>query len=104
MNSKSDNVQPVPRPQRTTVKLLQYTPLVSCLLRQALSNYNWTGIIAAIDCGKDDIDVIYNDLIKVLKWHINAIVLTRNVSMRERHPSYITPRIKILLRKRNKLR
>ena len=66
VNSKSDNVQPVPRPQRTTVKLLQYTPLVSCLLRQALSNYYWTGIIVAIDCGTDDIDAIYNDLIKVL--------------------------------------
>ena len=67
VNSKSDNVQPVPRPQRTTLKLLQYTPLVACLLRQAFSNYNWTGIIAAIDCGTDDIDAIYNDLIKVLK-------------------------------------
>ena len=57
-----------------------------------------------IDCVTDDIDAIYNDLIKVLKWHINAIVPIRNVSMRERDPSYITPRIKILLRKRNKLR
>ena len=66
--------------------------------------YNLTGIIAAIDCGTDDIDAIYNDLIKVLKWHINAIIPTRNVSMRERDPSYITPRIKILLRKCNKLR
>ena len=36
--------------------------------------------------------------------YINAIVPTRNVSMRERDPSYIRPRIMILLRKRNKLR
>ena len=36
--------------------------------------------------------------------HINCIVPTRNVTMRERDPSYITPHIKLLLRKRNKLR
>ena len=77
---------------------------MSCLLRQALVNFNWGGIIAAIDCGTDSIDNIYNDFINIIKWHINSIVPVRKISMRERDPSYITPRIKILLRKRNKLR
>ena len=48
----------------------------------------------------NDIDAIYDDFIKVIKWHINCIVPTRNFAMRERDPSYIS----LLLRKRNKLR
>ena len=58
----------------------------------------------AIDCGNDDIDTIYDYFIKIIKWHINCTVPTRNVTMRERNPSYITPCIKLLLHKRNKLR
>ena len=81
-----------------------YTPVVCCYLRQALAKYNWSGITAAIDCENDDIDAIYDDFIKVIKWHINCIVPTRNITMRKFDPSYIIHRIKLLLCKRNKLR
>ena len=74
------------------------------MLRQALVNLNWGGIIAAINCRTDSIDNIYNDFVDIVKWHINSIDPMRNISMRERDPSYITPGIKILLRKRNNLR
>ena len=47
---------------------------------------------------------LYNDFVNIVKWHINSIVPVRIMSMRERDPSYITLRIKIWLRKRNKLR
>ena len=49
-------------------------------------------------------DKIYDDFVRIVKWHVNCIVLRRKVSMRERDPSYITRRLKLLLRKRNKLR
>ena len=104
INSKADWAQAVACPQRTTITIFDYTPLISCLLRQALVNFNWGGIIAVINCRTDSIDNIYNDFINIIKWHINSIVPVRKISMRERDPSYITPRIKILLRKRNKLR
>ena len=40
----------------------------------------------------------------IVKWHVNTTVPVCAISMRERDPSYITPRIKILLCRRNKLR
>ena len=40
VNSKADCVQAVVRPQRTTVTIFDYTPLVYCLLRQALTSFN----------------------------------------------------------------
>ena len=45
----------------------------------------------------------FNDFVDIDKWHLNAIVSIRNVSMRERDPSYVKPYIKLLLRKNNKL-
>ena len=69
-----------------------------------LAKYNLSGITAAIDYGNNGIGDIYDDFIKVNKWYINCIIPTRNVTIRERDPSYITLRIKLLLRKRNKLR
>ena len=58
----------------------------------------------AIECKSDSIDAIFNDFINIVKWHLNVNVPVRNVSMRERDPSYVTSRIKLLLRKRNKFR
>ena len=74
------------------------------LQTQQQVNFKWGGNIAAINCGTDSIDNIYNDFVNIVKWNINSIVPVRKISMRERDPSYITSRIKILLRKRNKLR
>ena len=74
------------------------------MFRQELANYNWSSLIAAIDNNTDSIDNIYDDFVRIVKWHVNYIVPRRKVSMRERDPSYITPRIKLLLRKRNRLR
>ena len=67
VNSRADCVKVVGRPQRTKVTVLDYTPLVSCLLRQALANYNWGGITAAITCHTDNIDNIYNDFVTIVK-------------------------------------
>ena len=77
------------------------------MLRQyleAFSNYNWNGLNTAIECGSDSIDTIYNDFVDIVKWHLNEIVPIRNVSTRERDPVYVTPHIKLLLRKLNKIR
>ena len=102
INSKADCVPANSRPQRATIEICNYTPLTSCLLRQELANDNWSILIAAIDNNTDSIDNIYDDFVRIVKWHVNCIVPRCKVSMRERHPSYITPRIKLFLRKRNK--
>ena len=104
INSKAECAHAMLRPSRTIVHLWNYTPTAASLLRQALSHYNWNGLIAAIECRSDFIDAVYNDYTDIVKWHLNETVPICNVSMRERDPSYVTPRIKLLLRKRNKLR
>ena len=78
--------------------------MAASLLWQALSHYNWNGVIAAIECRSDSTDAVYNDYTDIVKWHLNATIPICNVSMSERDPSYVTPRIKLLLRKRKKLR
>ena len=102
--SKADCVQANSHPQRAMIEICNYTPLTSCLLRQELANYNWSSLIAAIDNKTDSIDDIYDDFVHIVKWHVNCIVPRRKVSIRERDPSYITPRIKLLLSKRIKHR
>ena len=67
INSKLDCAKAVQRPQRTIVKLLEYTPVVCYYLCQALSKYNWSGITEVIDCGNNDIDANYDDFIKIIK-------------------------------------
>ena len=57
-----------------------------------------------INCRTDSNYNIYNDFVNIAKWHINSVVPVLKISVRENDPSYITPRIKILRRKRNKLR
>ena len=104
INLKAECAHAMPRPSRTIVQLWNYTPMAASLLRQALSHYNWNGVNTAIECRSDSIDAVYNDYTDNVKWHLNTTVPICNVSMRERDPSYVTPRIKILLRKRNKLR
>ena len=104
VNSKAEKSDSVRTSPRHRVQVLDYNPLSAGLLRQALARYNWKCICEAIDAKSESIDTIYNDFVCVVKWHINNIVPVRNVSMRDRDPTYVTPRIKLLLRKRNRLR
>ena len=64
--------------------------------------------LVVLVCRSDSIDTVYNDYTDIIKWHLNATVPICNVSMRERdhatrYTLHVTPRIKLLLRKRNKL-
>ena len=87
----------------TTIDVRVYSPVVGNLLCQSLCNYNWIAIVNAIDAQSDTINAIYDDFVKIVKWHVGQIVPLRKVIMRESEPSYVTPQIKLLLRKRNKL-
>jgi len=76
------------------------------VLSNALIDYNWSGIILALEeCHScTDFSSIYSDFIKVVKYLIHTHLPSKAVSFSNREPSFITPRIKILLRKRNNLR
>ena len=52
----------------------------------------------------DQFSLIYSDFIKIVKYLLNSAIPSKTVSMSYRDPPFITPQIKVLLRKRNKLR
>ena len=63
------------------------------------------GLSNAIDSKTIDVDTAFNDFYKIINWHVNRYIFRRTVIMKPRDPGYITPspRLKLLLRKRNKL-
>ena len=72
-------------------------------LTEALNRYSWSGLINAIDSRTIDVDTAFKDFYKVIHWHMWRYIPKRIVTMRSKDPSYITPRLKQLLRKRNRL-
>jgi len=67
--------------------------------------YSWSGLLNAIDCGTTDVSTAFDDFNTVVKWHLDKhIIPTKTVTIKEKDPSFITPAVKRLLRKRNKLR
>ena len=89
---------------RNSVQMRDYTPFSCGLLRKSPAICNCNGLIAAIDNKSDSLDAIYDDFVRIVKWHNNCSIPKCKVSMRERDPTYITPHIKLLLHRRNKLR
>ena len=104
VNVKSVITRTIQSAPRKSVQIRDYTPFSCGLLRQSIAIYNWNGLIAAIANKSDSLDAIYDDFVRIVKWHINCTIPTRKVSMRERVPTYITPRIKLRLSRRNKLK
>jgi len=84
----------------------ELTPCSLSVLSKALADYNWSGILLALEeCQScTDFSSIYSDFVKIVRYLIHAYLPYKTISLSNREPSFITPRIKILLRKRNKLR
>ena len=67
-------------------------------LSNALERYNWNGILL-----DNDVSSAYTNLTNVLHWFISQFVPVKQVTITDNCPSFVTPLIKSLLRKRNKL-
>src|SRR5208282_5503596 len=67
-------------------------------LIKSLEQYNWSHISI-----ESNIDLAYQAFLDISHWHIKQFIPTRTVSMPAKTPSYITPLVKSLLRRRNKL-
>ena len=68
------------------------------VLKQSLSCYSWTHVL--ID---NDINSAYTAFVHVLRWHIAKCIPAKRVTLSSRRPAFVSPLIKSLLRKRNKL-
>ena len=71
---------------------------------QFFEGYNWNALVNGIDNGTLSVDQAFADFVTVLQYALEYnIVGYRTVTVRLRDPPYITPPIKVLLRKRSKL-
>lgn len=68
-------------------------------LRYCICNYDWSLFFAS-----SDIQFVYQFFLITIDKLIEQCIPTRTVTMRPRDPDFITPAIKLLLRKRNRLR
>jgi hypothetical protein len=64
----------------------------------ALQLYKWYHVL-----NENRVNVAYQAFLDIVKWHITEYIPMRTVTITPRTPSYITPLVKSLLRKRNKL-
>jgi len=72
-------------------------------LVQFFEGYNWNALVNGIDNGTLSVHQAFADFVTVLQYALEYVVGYRTVTVREWDPPYITPPIKVLLRKRNKL-
>jgi hypothetical protein len=68
-----------------------------------LSSYNWNSISLGIDNGTLTVDDAYSDLLNVLHNVLDNVLGYKMITIRNSEPCFVTPEVKILLRKRNKL-
>ena len=68
-------------------------------LRYFLGTYDWSGIFASFD-----VNFVYDAFLSAVRSLISLCIPQRQVRMGTRDPAYITPLVKSLLVKRNKLR
>ena len=79
------------------------SPADMARLNTFCSDYNWNAIVNGIDHGTLSVNQAFADFVAILHYALEHIVGYRTVTVRERDPPYITPAIRVLLRKRNKL-
>jgi hypothetical protein len=68
-----------------------------------LDHYSWNALINSIDSGSISVDDASTDFIHVLHFVLDSVVGYHTVSLRNKEPPHITPYIKILLKRRNRL-
>ena len=83
---------------RKVVKFFDVRKQHVICLNKAIVEYNWNGILL-----DNDVNSSYTNLNDTLHWFIDQYIPVRQVTINEGCPTFITPLIKSLLRKRNKL-
>ena len=95
VNHKLKYEQPKPKVYRSCFDLRE--PHIQAL-RTGLANYNWNQLLQ-----EQQVQSLYDDLLKVLIWFINSCIPVKYVCMSQKCPKFITPLILNLLRRRGRL-
>ena len=68
-----------------------------------MDNYSWNGLLNCIDNSTVSVDDAFADFINIVHFILDNVVGYRTATIREKDPPYITPYVKLLLKRRNKL-
>jgi hypothetical protein len=85
--------------ERKKVKVYDRRPHHLDVLRHCLGIHDWSETLAC-----EDVQIVYNEFLDVVKFYIDHCVPMKTVRMGRSDPEFITPFIKNMLNKRNKLR
>ena len=77
------------------------TPKHISELSTALENYSWAGLLKAIQFSTIDVSTAFDEFNRIITYFLNAYIPQHTVCIKPKDPSFITPLIKYLLRKRN---
>lgn len=67
-------------------------------LQTSLARYNWNILMC-----DTNVDSVYSDFVKIVNFYISQHIPSRRVNLGKNAPKYITPLVKTLLRRRNRL-
>jgi hypothetical protein len=94
-----DSVLPAVHPERRNMLLYDLRAHNIDRLRHNLGYYPWHSFF---EC--NDIEELYNQFLNIVMHIVAQSIPVRNVRLGNKEPTFITPIIKLLLKRRNKLR
>ena len=89
---------------RQHVTIFDRKPIYLARLCSELHSYNWAALKLAIACICITIDDAFKEFGDIVKAHVISAIPTRSATMGMKDPLFVTPFIKSLLKKRNRLR
>jgi len=96
-------MQPRDPAPRHVIKCYNRSPEATVKLLEFFDSYSWAAAELAIETKSISVDNAFNDFISVLQFALDNVVGYNNVTVKSTDPAYMTPAIKILIRKRRKL-
>jgi len=76
-------------------------PKYSSDLCTALENYSWAGLLKTIQFSIIDVHTAFEEFNSILRYFMKIYIPQHTVCIKPKDPSFVTPLIKHLLRKRN---
>jgi len=94
------NSGPIPTTLRRKVSVFDLREPNIDKLRYAIGTYDWHGVF----CDVNDIDIVYSNSLNVIHSLIVVCIPTKSAVVSPCDPDFVTPLVKVLLNKRNRLR
>ena len=67
----------------------------------ALGNYSWAGLLKSTRFSIIDVDTAFEEFNSILRYFMKIYIPQHTVCLKPKDPSFVTPLIKHILRKRN---